>query len=792
MNNVVKTFIVTMFISFVILPFIMEFGFYDSEESTGYNDYARITEVDYKAEVVDEPGQGGKVIITEVLTYDIHAASSENLFWELWRDLPEDTVDGLKVDYKVNYVKQLNKDGSFTEYTQSDKLYWDDNDYIYEPYGPGKWYHSKGPYNEYARLYECVFFYVDGLYREKVTFEIQYEMRNASLRYSDVSELYLSMYSEETIEHLESFEGQVLFPDDIMPKEGNYVAHTYGTNSHTFEYLESDTMNPGYHTFYFSLDEKDLKFKNYNQYIEFSLLAFNDDKHIFTKYAPDNVYSNDVYLAEALTAIQEYDNLPIKARENKILVLIGSLVGSFLLMLFVANRNKRIRAKHNLYESNLNIDYFRDIPSDLDPHFAAHLVFAKHKHKIDTGDTYSAIMLNLVRKGYIRLDRIDPTRDWIANNIVINVLYKPLPTIVDNPIQPRTLAEIITKPVTSYKSTYVPGGHTVLGTLNPPSQNVAKQDILLARIEEEQMSSNAQGSGIKDFTQPTIQNVRINNNTTYQHTDASGNNITEAPVKVDRFNKYGKKLEDLSTNEQAYFNLIVKHCTNDSVAMTTFQRKVSLDYDNTDTFVTTIEKSIVNIGVSQGYFQKADYAKIKDSTNSLGNKYITFAIIMIVVAFFVNEYSRLDFAFGAPFILAAVLIICGINLKKLSLQYVLFTQFGEDEYVKWRALYNFLNSETLLNERTVIELPIWEQYLVYATAFGIADKVTKAIEINCPDISNSVVLNNSYYRSSGFRSSGRSFSSSARNASSVSRGYSSGGSYYGGGGRGGGGGGGGH
>ena len=48
-----------------------------------------------------------KVLITEKLTFDIHAASRSNLFWELWRDLPEDEVDGLKVDYDVNYVKEI-------------------------------------------------------------------------------------------------------------------------------------------------------------------------------------------------------------------------------------------------------------------------------------------------------------------------------------------------------------------------------------------------------------------------------------------------------------------------------------------------------------------------------------------------------------------------------------------------------------------------------------------------------------------------------------------------------------
>ena len=41
-------------------------------------DYARITDVDYKAVVQDESGKSGSVYITERLTFDIHAASKNN------------------------------------------------------------------------------------------------------------------------------------------------------------------------------------------------------------------------------------------------------------------------------------------------------------------------------------------------------------------------------------------------------------------------------------------------------------------------------------------------------------------------------------------------------------------------------------------------------------------------------------------------------------------------------------------------------------------------------------------
>lgn len=121
------------YIIFIILIFIIsyidEFSYLFEDLNLNPFDYARITNVDYKAEVVDEPGSNGKIIVTERLTFDIHAASKNNLFWELWRDLPESYIDGVKVDYRVKSVKQILEDGTEIVYKESPKLYWDDSDY---------------------------------------------------------------------------------------------------------------------------------------------------------------------------------------------------------------------------------------------------------------------------------------------------------------------------------------------------------------------------------------------------------------------------------------------------------------------------------------------------------------------------------------------------------------------------------------------------------------------------------------------------------------------------------------
>ena len=152
MNYNIRKFVICFVIVIILSNIgITFFSSYNPEESTGFNDYARITDVWYQAVILDEEDNGGNAHITERLTFDVHAARKDNLYWELWRALPEQTIDGLRVDYEVLSVKQINQDGTEIIYEESPKLYWDDSDYISELYGPYKWYHSKGPYNEYLR-----------------------------------------------------------------------------------------------------------------------------------------------------------------------------------------------------------------------------------------------------------------------------------------------------------------------------------------------------------------------------------------------------------------------------------------------------------------------------------------------------------------------------------------------------------------------------------------------------------------------------------------------------------------
>lgn len=686
----------------IALMFGPEIVYWASENISDINpnDYARITDMEYKAVLVDEEGSKGKIVVTERLTFDVHAASYDNLFWELWRDLCESYIDGLKVSYKVNSVKQILPNGTVLDWEESPKLYWYDSDYVSTntKYGPGKWFHSPGPYNEYLQQYECLLFYVDGLYREQITFEIEYEMYNAVLRYGDCSDLYISMYSGETINHLQSLKAEILIPNKDMPKIGNYFTQTYGTNANTFELQESASKNPGYYTFSFELDEEALRFRPYNEYIEFELIAHGDDKHIFAEHASRNDYYNDNVLDTIRESQAEHVSLPQKYKEIKIWCCVGCALVALLFFGIGKCILLGIKRKYPSITPEIPCSTYREIPSDLDPKFAAAFVRFKHRKKEDDASVYAAILLSLARKEYVEI--LSSEKDA---------------TIV----------------LTNY-------------------------------------DTNAASWGLNDSNQ-----------------------------------KPKKELEALTPSEYHYYSLIKRHALHGSITMSNLQKRIAADYDNTSTFVRNMSRVVSEVGTKMKYIYKSNYFEPHTSLSSFAKSCYVFSALALLTNLFIFK-TRLDLVFGGLFGLAAALIGIGIYFTMQSYRYVLLTVDGEREYRKWYGLYNFFKSDTLLNERTVVELPLWEKYLVYSTAFGVSEKVVNAIKIRCPEVAlqPKTILNSNYCGSHHrIRTYSRSFNSSVRTGhrTSVSRSYSSGsygggfsGGYRGGGGRGGGGGGGGH
>ena len=682
---------------------LIEF-FSSGAEVNGINDYCNLTDISYTALVQDN--ENASVEITEYLTFDIHASSTSNMYKEVWRELPEEYVDGLKLTYDVKSVSQILDNGQEISYAETSKMYWDDSDYTQS--STKYWHHSDGD-GKYPDNDESLLIYIPWTYRDKLTFKIVYTMNNAALKYKDCSELYLAMYSGDAVTKLNSYKAQIVVPNELMPS--SYYTYTFGTSKSRLPYTESDTLNPGYHTFSINLDKSDLKFDYNNRYLEFCLLTYGDDKHIFTQNAPNNSYSNQNVLDECIEENEYYENEYKENNKKKIIILSVSIIASILVIIKSIKTYKKEKNKYTFYKPDIDFDYFREIPSDLDPIFASELVFMKDPldENKEKKEEYAAILLSLVRKKYVKLSKLTESTDWNKYNTLI--------------------------------------------TLEP--------------IKTE--SSVPEYSDSIDYSpEPTY--TSINENT-------------------------GEKVEELTTSERLYLELLERYAkANDNqITLEQFQKNINLDYTHTNSFVKDMEKKpILENGVAKGYFQTKDYDKPKKGLESKASLSLTVGILLLTVINLIFYHSNLGLCFGAFTILGIAFLWRYFYLTVKSSDLILLTQYGANEQAKWYGLYNFLKSDTLIKERNVHELPLWEKYLIYATAFGISEKVIKAIKINAIELNvdESPILNRSFYiHSNNFHHTSRSF---GRSLHTYSRGGGSFGHGYGGGGRGGGGGGGGH
>lgn len=130
----------------------------------------------------------------------------------------------------------------------------------------------------------------------------------------------------------------------------------------------------------------------------------------------------------------------------------------------------------------------------------------------------------------------------------------------------------------------------------------------------------------------------------------------------------------------------------------------------------SVNNQLINEQIIDSQMQK-EYKKYKESQ-----------IGYIVAIIFLLCFTLI--AFIVPIIIFVIdAIMCGKIAKRLNV----LTQKGIDLQEQWKGLKKYMEDFSMLDKREVPELVIWEKYLVYATVFGIADKVIKQLKMVYPN-----------------------------------------------------------
>ncbi len=110
---------------------------------------------------------------------------------------------------------------------------------------------------------------------------------------------------------------------------------------------------------------------------------------------------------------------------------------------------------------------------------------------------------------------------------------------------------------------------------------------------------------------------------------------------------------------------------------------------------------------------------------------IVSSIFLLLIAFFIVfflVYLQVDsFMMLIVITLSLVFLIYALLIRKR-------TRKGNEDYVRWRAFKNFLEDFGRFDIKELPEIALWEKYLVYATVFGLADQVEKAMNVKISEL----------------------------------------------------------
>lgn len=156
----------------------------------------------------------------------------------------------------------------------------------------------------------------------------------------------------------------------------------------------------------------------------------------------------------------------------------------------------------------------------------------------------------------------------------------------------------------------------------------------------------------------------------------------------------------------------------------------------------------------------------KESLNIGVHLALYFVAIMFIMFFgvfsgiFISESLIVKAPLITGLISAFMILVCSIIIDVVLVFMLLdkingLTEKGLNEQEQWKAFKKYMVDFSLLKEKEVPALALWEKYLVFATAFGVADKVIKQLKVAYPELNNqdtirNMVIFNTFYDGSSF------------------------------------------
>ena len=227
--------------------------------------------------------------------------------------------------------------------------------------------------------------------------------------------------------------------------------------------------------------------------------------------------------------------------------------------------------------------------------------------------------------------------------------------------------------------------------------------------------------------------------------DAGTESLTEEKVNyVMKLNKEQDQNKLLAHEKQLiqwFFGLVAGGDTLTLNQLESFTKKENqaIRYMNENQ---SFNRAVVNAAQSESFFDN-----VKEPAQK--NAAILGLTVLLGIGFMLTRYLLVLGTYTGIIggILFGVSILIGAYVNSIERR----SKKGNEDYVRWKAFEKFLKEFTNIKDYPMPGLTIWEHYMVYATAFGIADLVEKQIRFKYQQLNQMNELNRSpYFRYPGF------------------------------------------
>lgn len=188
------------------------------------------------------------------------------------------------------------------------------------------------------------------------------------------------------------------------------------------------------------------------------------------------------------------------------------------------------------------------------------------------------------------------------------------------------------------------------------------------------------------------------------------------------------KREELSRSERIVFDTLENFAVDNTLNLSKLNGQLSSESE-AKWFLSQIEnwEDEVKNNINQDEFFDSTGTTLIKIISGLG---AVFGIIIGGLGLFTNLGNGIYALAGGIF-----LVIFSVILKRMDDDiFGRWTENGRTFYLKWRNFKKFLKDNSLINEHPPESIAIWNKYLVYGSALGVANEVYEAMKLHVPNI----------------------------------------------------------